>query len=242
MDGGSLADHLRRSGGRLHEEAEAAYFTRAVLQGLDYLHSAGIVHCDIKPQNILLGSSGIKIADFGCARRMGYPSAIDGVLRGTPLYMAPEVVQGLEQGPASDIWSLGCTLIHMLQGCPPWAHVRCLPALFLKIGSSDEEPPLPHLISPQARDFLLRCLQRDPKSRSTATELLKHPFLNDLLQRGDALQLSDYMTDEESRSSTLKRSIRVIKDVVSHCAEEPACRCCRSSLPFRGLLDYTMSQ
>ncbi|KAI5066678.1 hypothetical protein GOP47_0019302 [Adiantum capillus-veneris] len=187
MDRGSLADLLRRSGGKLSDEILVARYTRSILQGLHYLHRNGIVHCDIKSHNILIGSSGVKIADFGAARRLhGDNSSSIGVnkkidcmqqLRGTPLYMAPEVVQGVEQGLPSDIWSLGCTVVEMLQGRPPWGHITNVGALFLKLGSSQESPPLPKLASAEAKDFLRLCLQRDPKARPTAGELLQHPFV-----------------------------------------------------------------
>lgn len=108
---------------------------------------------------------------------MGEASVLDGTLRGTPLWMAPEVIQGEEQGPPSDIWSLGCTVVEMLQGRPPWGHISNLAALFFKVGSSKENPPLPEAISEDAKDFLLKCLERDPKARPTAGELLEHPFL-----------------------------------------------------------------
>ncbi|MCO5612416.1 hypothetical protein L7F22_066683 [Adiantum nelumboides] len=187
MDGGSLTDLLRRSGGKLSDHTLVARYTRSVLQGLHYLHTNGIVHCDIKSHNILFDSSGrIKIADFGAARRLHANShksqvkktANCSILRGTPLYMAPEVVQGLEQGPPSDIWSLGCTVVEMLEGRPPWGHISNLGVLFLKLGTSEGSPPLPELVSAEAKDFLQLCLQRDPKLRPTAAELLQHPFLS----------------------------------------------------------------
>eukprot|EP00250_Pteridium_aquilinum_P001524 c11719_g1_i1 orf=1-648(+) len=114
MDRGSLADALKQSGGKLSEERLVRGYTRSILQGLAYIHQKGVVHCDIKSQNILIGSSGVKIADFGAARRLGEASPMDGGLRGTPLWMAPEVAQGMEAMPSSDIWSLGCTVVEML--------------------------------------------------------------------------------------------------------------------------------
>lgn len=147
------------------------------MQGLEYLHQNGIVHCDIKSHNILLGSSGIKISDFGAARKMGEASALDGTMRGTPLWMAPEVIQREEQGFPLDIWSLGCTVAEMVQGKPPWGHMSNMAALFMKVGRSEESPPLPESLSAEGKDFLLRCLEREPKARATAEELLQHPFL-----------------------------------------------------------------
>ncbi|KAI5058760.1 hypothetical protein GOP47_0026930 [Adiantum capillus-veneris] len=157
-------------------------YTRSIVQGLEYLHLNGIVHCDIKAQNILIGSSGVKIADFGAAKRIGSDheegSASESELKGTPLWMAPEVVQGVEQRFPSEIWSLGCTVVELLLGCPPWGHMSDIAAALYKLGCSEEDPPLPEDTSDG--DFVLHCLQRDPKARWTASELLQHPFLSDI--------------------------------------------------------------
>ncbi|MCO5612417.1 hypothetical protein L7F22_066684 [Adiantum nelumboides] len=215
MDRGSLTDLLRRSGGKLSDHTLVARYTRSILQGLHYLHTNGIVHCDIKSHNILLDSSGrLKIADFGAARRLqaishkshAKKTANCSPLRGTPLYMAPEVVQGMEQGPPSDIWSLGCTVVEMLEGRPPLGHISNLGALFLKLGNSEESLPLPELVSAEAKDFLQLCLQRDPKARPTAAVLLQHPFLSGKAGAHEGGQLFDLGSEnewEESPRSTL---------------------------------------
>ncbi|KAH7290371.1 hypothetical protein KP509_30G045100, partial [Ceratopteris richardii] len=175
MDGGSLTDVVRRSGGRLQEQVVRQY-TRSIVQGLCYLHGRGIVHCDIKGQNILVGSSGVKIADFGAAKRINTPSDEREEFSGTVLWMAPEVVQRSEQAFPSDIWSLGCTVLEMLQGRPPWGHLSDIAAAMYKIGCSEESRPMPESISSDAKDFLLHCLRRDPADRWTAAQLLSHPF------------------------------------------------------------------
>ncbi|KAH7290374.1 hypothetical protein KP509_30G045400, partial [Ceratopteris richardii] len=160
MDGGTLADVITQSGGHLGE-ALVRHYTRCIVRGLHYLHGNGIVHCDIKGQNILIGSTGVKIADFGH----------------TDLEAA-EVVQGIEQGFAADIWSLGCTVVEMIQGRPPWGrNITDMAAALYKLACLDEDPPLPKSISDDARDFLLHCLQRNPKDRWTTSQLLQHPFL-----------------------------------------------------------------
>ncbi|KAH7290369.1 hypothetical protein KP509_30G045000 [Ceratopteris richardii] len=90
--------------------------------------------------------------------------------------MAPEVVQRSEQAFPSDIWSLGCTVLEMLQGRPPWGHLSDIAAAMYKIGCSEESRPMPESISSDAKDFLLHCLRRDPADRWTAAQLLSHPF------------------------------------------------------------------
>ncbi|KAH6557285.1 hypothetical protein KP509_1Z123900 [Ceratopteris richardii] len=178
MDGGSLADVVRRSGGRLQEQLVRQY-TRSIVQGLCYLHSRGIVHCDIKEQNILVGSSGVKIADFGAAKRINtpsdesegdHPASEQTEFSRTLLWMAPE------QAFPSDICSLGCTVLEMLQGRPPWGHLSDIAAAMYKIGCSEESPPMPESISADGKGFLLNCLRRDPADRWTAAQFLNHRF------------------------------------------------------------------
>lgn len=199
MDRGSLADLIKKSGGRLGDQ-DVQHYTRAILEGLSYLHDNGIVHCDIKAENILLGSSGsVKIGDFGCAQRSSLvveeevprgAASTHGALRGTPMWMAPEVVRRVEQQPPSDIWSLGCTVVQMLQGRPPWGHLAEVAAVLYKVACTREEPPLPEGLSQEARDFLHQCLQRDPKARSTAAQLLQHPFVCNLDKAADIKALA----------------------------------------------------
>ncbi|KAH7442134.1 hypothetical protein KP509_03G072600 [Ceratopteris richardii] len=187
MEGGSIAELIKKTGGRM-DETRARYYTRAIVEGLAYLHEKHIVHCDIKCQNILVGSCGVKIADFGAAKKK---SANDSVheIKGTPLWMAPEVLRGEQQGFESDIWSLGCTVVEMLQGVPPWgadfsrastpATSHVAESLF-KIAYSSENPTLPDNVSPECRDFLCKALDRDFKFRWTAAQLLEHPWIRGL--------------------------------------------------------------
>ncbi|XP_004243483.1 mitogen-activated protein kinase kinase kinase 18-like [Solanum lycopersicum] len=175
MPDGTLSDEIRKQSGRMNERL-IGYYTKQMVQGLDYLHSRGIAHCDIKGQNILLGESGAKIADFGCARWI-HPAEPIG---GTPMFMAPEVARGEEQGCAADIWGLGCTIIEMATGGSPWNNVTNAASLLYKIAFSEQSPEIPKFLSLQARDFLSKCLTRDPKERWTAKQLLKHPFLEEL--------------------------------------------------------------
>ncbi|MQM04032.1 hypothetical protein Taro_036830 [Colocasia esculenta] len=177
VPGGSLAEEIKQQGGL--DERAVRFYTRGILDGLAYLHGRGIVHCDVKGHNILVGEDDgtIKIADFGCARWVD--DVCDGrvVVSGTPLYMAPEVARGEEQGPAADIWALGCTVIEMATGCPPWRDVADPVAAIHRIGFSTDVPDLPCNISDDAKDFLGRCLSRDPRKRWSARELLHHPFV-----------------------------------------------------------------
>ncbi|MED6124393.1 hypothetical protein PIB30_058538 [Stylosanthes scabra] len=93
--------------------------------------------------------------------------------------MAPEVLRNEQLDVSADIWSLGCTVIEMATGRYPWAGEVSNPAAsVLKIANGDEIPQLPTHFSKEGLDFLTKCLERDPKKRFTAEELLHHPFLS----------------------------------------------------------------
>lgn len=125
VPGGAL-DCLTKNFGSL-KPGSCCRFVRDILCGLSYLHSKGIVHCDIKPHNVLLAMDGqCKLSDFGSAmRRAATDGEIEDVieLRGTPGYMAPEVAKGGLPTPKSDIFSLGVTILELLLGKLPWAYV-----------------------------------------------------------------------------------------------------------------------
>ncbi|KAK4271060.1 hypothetical protein QN277_019808 [Acacia crassicarpa] len=192
MAGGSLADITEKFGGSLQEDVIRLY-TQEILKGLNFLHGNGIVHCDLKCKNVLLGSCGdIKLADFGCARKVE-DLKNEGLMKkkknnkslecvsGTPLWMAPEVLRNEKLDFAADIWSLGCTVIEMATGRPPWgvSEYDSNPmALLLKISFGDEIPKLPTHFSKEGLDFLRKCFERDSRKRWTCEELLRHPFVS----------------------------------------------------------------
>lgn len=116
-----------------------------VLQGLLYLHDQGVIHRDIKGANILTTKDGlVKLADFGVATRTAAGLHESSVV-GTPYWMAPEVIELSGATTASDIWSLGCTIIELLDGKPPYSHLQPMPALFRIV--NDDHPPFPDSIS-----------------------------------------------------------------------------------------------
>ncbi|PON32026.1 Serine/threonine protein kinase [Parasponia andersonii] len=185
MPGGTLNDIVSRHGGRL-DESSIGYYTREIVRGLEYLHSLGIVHCDIKGRNILVGEKGPKIADFGCAR----PGNSAEPIAGTPMFMAPEVARGEHQGFSSDIWSLGCTIIEMASGGSPWPNAGDPIAILYRIAYSGELPEFPSFLSSEAKDFLAKCLRINPDERWTASQLLKHPFLGQFKQTNESNTLN----------------------------------------------------
>ncbi|KAJ8761829.1 hypothetical protein K2173_004678 [Erythroxylum novogranatense] len=174
---GTLADEIRHRGGCL-DEARIQSYTREILLGLEYLHSMGIVHCDIKGQNILVTDDGPKIADLGCARRIDETTCV-APIAGTPVYMAPEAARGEHQGFPADVWALGCAILEMASGQAPWASVSDPVSALYQIGFSSNVPEIPSSLSAQAKDFLGKCFKKDPMERWSAAELLQHSFVVD---------------------------------------------------------------
>ncbi|KAG9155264.1 hypothetical protein Leryth_026680 [Lithospermum erythrorhizon] len=189
--GGNLADKIKNSNDHRLPEIEVRQYTKAILGGLEFIHKNGYVHCDIKTQNILLGQNfEVKIADFGLAKRGHLKDMSE--LRGTPLYMSPEMVTGGEQGCPSDIWALGCVVVEMITGVPAW---RCsnMASLLMKIGVGEQVPEIPGDLSDELKDFLGKCFEKDPKSRPTAKMLLDHPFLVNInCADHDSVTLKDF--------------------------------------------------
>ncbi|ORY68860.1 cell division control protein [Pseudomassariella vexata] len=161
--------------GKFPENLVGVYMTQ-VLQGLQYLHDQGVIHRDIKGANILTTKDGkVKLADFGVSTSTLTGPDKEAQVVGTPYWMAPEIIELSGATPASDIWSLGCTVIELLQGKPPYHHLQAMPALFAIV--NDDHPPLPEGVSSAARDFLIQCFQKDPNLRVSARKLLKHNWI-----------------------------------------------------------------
>ncbi|XP_042059334.1 mitogen-activated protein kinase kinase kinase 18-like [Salvia splendens] len=184
--GGSLSDLIGKRGGALDEKT-IRFYSKQLLTGLDYLHLSGLVHCDIKGQNVLVAGAAVKIADFGCAKLAGS----GGCFAGTPAYMAPEVARGVEQSFAADVWSVGCTVIEMATGRHPWPEMKDPAVAIYRIAYSDDVPELPGWLSGEARDFVGKCLVRDARRRWTAAELLQHPFLDAAEEEASPTRVTD---------------------------------------------------
>ncbi|CAN7062798.1 unnamed protein product [Brassica rapa subsp. trilocularis] len=170
---GSLDEAISSFRGKPLPEHVIGRTTRMLLQGLEALHVHGYVHCDLKPDNILLFPStsfgepwDAKLADFGLSKEPNTYHALK--YAGTNMYMPPEVSEVPEGlvGQALDIWSLGCVVFEMFGG----------KAEEMETGGTYVWK-LEQEISPVAIDFLRRCHTWHPWNRASATELLNHPFI-----------------------------------------------------------------
>ncbi|KAK9369341.1 hypothetical protein V1509DRAFT_620482 [Lipomyces kononenkoae] len=186
VPGGSIGTCLRKHG--RFERPVIHSLTRQVVDGLAYLHSKGILHRDLKSDNLLLDLDGIcKISDFGISKRSQniYSNDAEMSMQGTIFWMAPEVIHNVvhneKQGYSAkvDIWSLGCVLLEMFAGRRPWSNDEAIGAMY-KLGNAKLAPPIPEdtvdYVCEDGKEFLASCFMVDPEKRPTAQVLLDTKF------------------------------------------------------------------
>jgi serine/threonine protein kinase len=179
VEGGSLADIIEEDGA-LPPDLVLRLLNQ-VATGLDYAHSLGMIHRDIKPHNILLQPDGrAQITDFGLVKDADTSLTADGQRLGTPSYMAPEQIQGQEMGPAVDIYALGVVAYELLTGRPPFTGT--LSAVFE--GHLLRPPPPLRQFNPSVpvsvQNAVLTALSKKPEDRpgsaTTFVELLERAY------------------------------------------------------------------
>merc|ERR1712137_1070080 len=160
-------------------EEEIALIAEGSLTGLAYMHEQNLIHRDIKAANILVTEDGhVRLIDFGV-------SSLDAkkakTFVGTPYWMAPEVIDSKSgmstYGPKTDVWSLGITAIELAETMPPLSHINPMRALFQIPARDSPVLEKKDKWTPEFHDFLAKCLEKDPKKRPSALELLEHPWI-----------------------------------------------------------------
>ncbi|CAE6427196.1 unnamed protein product [Rhizoctonia solani] len=210
VENGSLGQTLKAFG-KFNEKLVASYVIR-ILEGLHYLHQSSVVHCDLKAANILTTKNGnVKLSDFGVSLNLHAMEKVNEVT-GTPNWMAPEVIELKGASTKSDIWSLGCVIVELLTGRPPYGDIpNGLTVMFRIV--EDETPPIPEGFSPMLRNFLELCFNKDPELRPSAAILFEHPWLKQRWGAYKELRPQDSIPFLRRVSTDLQRS-----DAVRHLA------------------------
>lgn len=173
---GSLG-HLMENGSRpFGETAVMRSYVSQLLRGVGHLHEQGIVHRDIKADNVFLDNYGtIRIGDLGAAVKVN--SAVGDYVEGSPYWMAPEVFDvDLPISSPCDVWAIGCTVIELVTGRPPYFGLEPMKAMMKIV--QDKHPPIPEGISPLLEDFLMCCFKQDVHERATCADLMEHQWMS----------------------------------------------------------------
>lgn len=158
-------------------EKTVQQIAKQLIKALNYLHSNRIIHRDMKPQNVLIGSNGrIKLCDFGFARAMSNNTIVLTSIKGTPLYMSPELVKEQPYDATSDLWSLGVILYELFVGQPPF-YTNSIYSLINHIVKDPVKYPAD--MSKDFKSFLQGLLQKNPTKRLNWPHLLDHPFVRE---------------------------------------------------------------
>ncbi|KAI3424231.1 hypothetical protein D9Q98_009587 [Chlorella vulgaris] len=232
LQGGELLDAVLEQGH--YSEADARTIFRQLIQAIQYLHSRGVVHRDLKLDNLLLAATGditqIKLADFGFAKKLP-GETLDSMktVCGTPGYIAPEVILGVMQpsgdpapdgkdhyyGPPCDLWSAGVILYMLLAGVPPF-HDKSEPRLLRSIiaGKFSMEDSVWTPVSNEAKELVSQLLVVDPSKRLTCEQVLAHPWMTRTPEAGveqqltqTAARIQDAITRRNSKTAPLQKRI-----------------------------------
>uniref|UniRef100_A0A7S3PQY3 non-specific serine/threonine protein kinase n=1 Tax=Aplanochytrium stocchinoi TaxID=215587 RepID=A0A7S3PQY3_9STRA len=190
------------------------------LLGLEFLHSKGIIHRDIKSGNILLTLQGqAKLCDFGVSAVQGKRTDPRKTVIGTPYWMAPEIIQETGYDYKIDVWSLGITILEMAEGDPPFSKINPWRALFIIEMRPAPKFAKPKLYSEAMNEFLSLCVTKNPKERMTAGELLEHEFVKDRVNiidsanpRGASELVKETVDEHIEEIETFRASVPFIED------------------------------
>ncbi|CAH9130572.1 unnamed protein product [Cuscuta epithymum] len=178
--GGDLSMYIQQRNGKI-PEATAKHFMQQLASGLKVLRENNLIHRDLKPQNLLLSvnddNAVLRIADFGFARSL-QPRGLAETLCGSPLYMAPEIMQLQKYDAKADLWSVGAILFQLVTGRTPFIGNNQIQLLQNIVKSSELQfPSNANNLSDECIDLCKKLLRRNPVERLTFEEFFNHPFL-----------------------------------------------------------------
>ncbi|CAL6063672.1 Kinase [Hexamita inflata] len=172
-----------------------------IIQVLNFLHTNRIAHRDIKPQNVLVCDNGAcKLCDFGFAHQLSAQSTALNSIKGSPIYLAPEIAKGISYNVQSDIWSYGVMLFELATQKPPFIASDYIQLLRMLQQDTLQVPYHKYKVfqeNPIFLDFVEMCLQRNTDKRWTSQKLLEHPFLNPDSQKFQMMKLLSQQTKKE---------------------------------------------
>lgn len=191
---GNLTDMvLERSG--IIPEKQIAYIALEILRGLRVLHNHHRIHRDLKSDNILISTEGdVKLGDFGYAAQLTQENNARQTVVGTPSWMAPELAGGNDYNMKVDIWSLGIVMLELADGEPPYIRENPMKALFNIVTKPPPEIQNKRRWSNEMKDFVRQCLIKEPNERPSTTELMTHPFLEQVGETAKE-QFAEYVRD-----------------------------------------------
>uniref|UniRef100_A0A0A9ZAS8 non-specific serine/threonine protein kinase n=2 Tax=Lygus hesperus TaxID=30085 RepID=A0A0A9ZAS8_LYGHE len=180
------------------KEDRATQIVCDLVSALHYLHSHRVLHRDLKPQNVLLGDNNVaKLCDFGFARNMSIGTHVLTSIKGTPLYMAPELMEESPYDHNADLWSLGCIAYEMVVGSPPFTTTSILHLIQM---IRHEKIKWPTHVSLNCQSLLKGLLHKDPSKRLSWPHLLQHPFVqgNILITGHEGNGLTAQLTESQA--------------------------------------------
>lgn len=179
---GDLASHILARKGKLFDEQEVLDMLAQVCLALAYMHSRRVLHRDLKPQNIFVVADGsLRVGDLGIARVLKFTFELAHTVVGTPIYLAPEVVESKPYASKADVWSLGVVLYEMMALKRPFSG-STIPSLVRRI-LRGKYPPLPDAFSDDLRGLVHLMLSKTPSSRPSVAAILQLPMIRPAILR-----------------------------------------------------------
>ena len=212
--GGTLKDWLDRNAGQAPSVESAVHMMTGILSGLEHLHTKGLVHCDLKPSNVLLQGDTPRITDFGVSRVLR-ATVHTKHLSGTPAYMPPEAIDG-KLSKLSDLWAAGVILYVMLSGRLPFPQQSMGP-LMLALKSQEPEP-LPKTVPLDIKRAITRALQKDPNRRFGSALEMRQALTSASLQ----IPASVEVQEPEAPTKTGTVILPKLEEILDTMAKVPA--------------------